>query len=846
MRVPSSFLTVSGVLTVFLGIAGLAASCAADESSKGARLKNGAIEIEFATPRLRIRSITFAKRPDLRLAAETALETPLYQFKLRGPNGRVEEIRSLDATSVVTRAAAAGEEPGRYVIEADHAGAIGKVSLHVALDESGFVDLRLEPGPSKPGWTISEVVFPSMDTRGLLSDNPEETLVGGETPHPLGPGAGFPRGRYPLSPRVPLLYQYGPRGGVYLMVLDPDLWVKTVGMTPRFAADGKTPDAITWSVGVELAAGDPPPRYAVRIGLIEESAYEAADVYRDWAERQPWCPPPLSERKDIASWRLRGGPHYFLYQAGNGPNAAEKAKRLRTIEELETEHATAFTLPEVPSVMATLPKQITELGGVVDLRGWEKWGLWMNPDWWPPSQGEPALRRAIEAIHQAGLHVTTDVQFNELSIHRPSEADGGFGEEGRRAIRARGFDVEDVATMNENGEVPWYGPAAYRSNHACPNVPAVFNDVAWTLSRMKDVGFDEAQFDGGGWLIEKPCWNPRHAHPRGPGFWQTATETDYYERMRNAIPGARESRFGFVEEYCNELRLHSYAAIYTRYAQDLPRDTRAFEKLADRRLSAPLPTMFSYIYHDRMIESGFFWTNRATTFQAAAAMALGVCAGPQTTPWLSFSKSLNDPWMRVFIAGTKARETFARKYLLLGRMLRPIEVEPTTTIVLDLRGPDGKWSRGELQAPAVLQQAYRAPDGGIGWVLMNCVDQRVECVPQGPLPPWFRELSSSKAMRRVTIDGPRPFQPGDLATLHAGAPRSGLAGARSSALRTQRSWNGPEKTAMRVLRRRTRRATSPAPPEAGLEETFEQPPHGPRPPRDGKPLLAVDADTVWD
>lgn len=766
MRVSSVSLAAFRVVMVLPIVGGLAFS---GEAPAGGvtTLKNGAVEIEFATPGLSIRSIRFAKRPDLNLTPEPASQASLYEIKLRGPDGRVEEIRSLEATSVTTRPAADNAGPDRHVLEAAHPGAIDKILVHVALDESGFVDLRLEPGAPKPGWTISKVVFPRMETRGLLSATPEETFVGGETPHALGPGRGFPNGRYPLIPRVPLLYQYGPRGGVHLMILDPDLWVKAVGMTPRFADDGTTPSAITWSVGVEMAAGDAPPRYVARIGPIEESPYEAADVYRDWAASQPWCPPPLNQREDIAPWRLRGEPHYFLYQLGNGPDAAKKAAKVRTIQELEADRATSFTLPEIPEVMATLPKEIADLGGVVDLRGWEKWGLWMNPDWWPPSQGEPALRRAIEAIHRAGLHVTTDVQFNELSIHRPRDADGGFGEEGRRAIQARGFDVETVATMNEKGEIPWYGPAAYRSNHACPNIPAVFSDVTWTLNRMKEAGFDEVQFDGGGWLIEKPCWNPAHAHPRGPGHWQTTTEIDYFERASDAVQGARESAFGFMEEYYNELRLRSYAAVYARYSQDLlgSRASAVVENATDRRYPAPLPTMFSYIHHGRMIETGFFWSDGPIPFQAAVNVAMGSCAGPQPTPWLSLSKVLNEPWMKIFIAGTKARETFARKYLLLGQMLRPIEVEPTTPLMVDFRTADGRWTREELRAPAILQQAYRAPDGGVGWVLVNRSDERVECVLRGSPPPWFRELASSKALRRVTVDGAEPFQPSELRNL---------------------------------------------------------------------------------
>jgi hypothetical protein len=244
------------------------------------------------------------------------------------------------------------------------------------------------------------------------------------------------------------------------------------------------------------------------------------------------------------------------------------------------------------------------------------------------------------------------------------------------------------------------------------------------------------QFDGGGHAILQPCWNPKHSHPKGHGYWQTQTARDYYDRVRDAIPGSRESGFGFVEEYFNEIRLHSYAAVYTRCEQELMRDgtTKALERLVDRRMD-PLPSMFSFVYHDRMIETGFFWAHGPVAYQAAASMALGVCAGPQSTPWLTFRDSLDKPWARIFIAGTKAKQTFGRKYLLLGQMLQPMRIEPWVTLKVGLRdAAAGKWQQEEVHAPAVVQQAYRSPDGKIGWVLVNHTEQAATCAPQPPLP----------------------------------------------------------------------------------------------------------------
>lgn len=744
---------------------------AAIRESRLITLENDAVRIAFAEPRLCWRSIEYKQVPGLQLSPDPLAEAPLYQITLRGPDGRSEEVRATDALAV-TAQAHGDQRPCRWTLEAHHGGPLGEVAVHVELGESGVVDLRLEPGQPQAGWVISELVFPQIVTRGLLSDAPQGTFVGGDAPHSLGAGWNLPSGTYPVSVRIPLLYQSGPHGGVYLMVRDPDQWVKTLRMTPQLDAAEKTLASITWQVGVVVGAGDSLPRYTARVGPIRDTPYEAAEAYRDWVAGQAWCPPPLSERRDIAPWRLRGVPHYFYYQSqahsGAGSERSEQVPA-RTIEQLQRAGLNQLTLQDVPVVMAALPQEVRELGGAVDLRGWEKWGLWMNPDWWPPREGESALREAIAAIHQAGLHVTADIQFNQLSIHRAVDDHGGFGEEGLQAIEAQGMRVSDVAVMNDRGEVPWTGPPEYRSNLVCENVPAIFHHVVETLQHMQSAGFDAVQFDTGGWTIDRPCWNPKHLHPPGPGYWQTADSRGYYDRLREAVSGTHPTAFGYYEEYYNELRLHSYSAIYVRYAQELTQAgftaRQARERFIDNRIT-PQPDMCSFVYHGRVVESGFFWTAGPTEYQAAVNIAMGVCAGPQATPWLSFQAMLEDRWMKIFLAGTRARETFARPYLLLGQMLTPMPVEPSVGISVERREAGANAPvRETYQVPAVVQQAYRAPDGKIGWILINHTNESVTCVPQAPQPPWFRQLAAAETIHRITVDGSHLLAPRELANI---------------------------------------------------------------------------------
>ncbi len=737
-------------------------------NSRTETLQNDAVRLVFAVPRLRVREIVFKRQGPRRLSPDLLPEVPLYVIGLEDPDGRKEEVRSVDAVSVSVEPDAAGSGTS-YLLRARHVGAVTAVAVRIVLYPQGYVDLKLEQIEKLPGCSVRRVVFPQIATPGLMSEKPEETFVvlGGSEPLSLGSGWGHSmRGRvYPVSARLPILCQYGPDGGAYLMALDPDQWVKDVEMQPVVARSGAVPTSIVWRYAVHTAPGDPLPRFTARLGPVQHAPYEAAEVYRDWAERQPWFPKPLSQRRDIGPWRLRGVPHYFIYLPESGPKRLPKPPLEMTPEERarfqNQPGGGRFRLEEVPAVMESLPEEIRQLGGVVDLRGWEKWGLWMNPDWWPPRQGELALRRATDAIHRVGMHVTADVMFNQLNILRPKQ-EGGFGEEGLRAVRSLGLDPDKVGVKDENGNVVWAGAAQYRGVVVCPTNPTSFEHTVTTLRKMMQAGFDDVQFDGGGHSIILPCWNREHAHPPGPGYWQTETARHYYDRVRDALPGSRRAGFGFVEEYYNELRAHSYTAIYTRCEQVRTVRQRSERLPAGSRMT-PRPDLYSFVYHGHVVETGFFGSYGPTAYAAAANMAFGVCAGPQPTPWLTFRDILEQPWVQVFVAGTKARQGFAHDFLMLGQMLRPVVTEPYVTLKIGLKDErTGRWRSKEVEVPAVIQQAYRSPDGRIGWVLVNHTQQRVTCVAQRPWPPWLLELKSSANLRRVTAEGARTIEPAQV------------------------------------------------------------------------------------
>jgi len=51
-----------------------------------------------------------------------------------------------------------GRRSNSYRLEAHHTGHLSKVWGYVTLDESGFVDMRMELGKISAGWFVSEIL----------------------------------------------------------------------------------------------------------------------------------------------------------------------------------------------------------------------------------------------------------------------------------------------------------------------------------------------------------------------------------------------------------------------------------------------------------------------------------------------------------------------------------------------------------------------------------------------------------------------------------------------------------------------------------------------------------------
>ena len=119
-----------------------------------------------------------------------------------------------------------------------------------------------------------------------------------------------------------LMAYYNDAGGLYVACDDP----KGLAEVPR---TGAGEDGVTMGLGHfpgTRGPGETKLPYNVVIGTFHGDWYAAAEIYRDWASKQPFCATKMAQRTDIPKWLADSPPAIAFPMRGQGdwdPPAAE-------------------------------------------------------------------------------------------------------------------------------------------------------------------------------------------------------------------------------------------------------------------------------------------------------------------------------------------------------------------------------------------------------------------------------------------------------------------------------------------------------------------------------------------
>ncbi|MBN2254289.1 MAG: hypothetical protein JW736_01135 [Deltaproteobacteria bacterium] len=594
-----------------------------------------------------------------------------------------------------------------------------KVGITVDLDDDSSFSRWAIKIDNNDDLVLSGIDFPSLSGLGRISSNPEQDYLalpgysGLLIQNPLentclNMGWGWEMYHPSAYCTMQFMAVYGskPKSGLYLSSDDSGFSSKFFDVS-RPAADWlhlKIRHVPEYVVGRNFSPG------SSVIGVFSGDWYDAAQIYRDWALRQEWAGKgPLSSRNDIPAWYRSIGLKEWIY---THPLNLEDVNRFEIVPEV-AEDLSAYM--DAPVLMNWI--------------GWERSGWYIEyPDVFPPKEGWTEFRRAISNVHRSGNRIRFLPNVTSYSEIAPTWS-----------------QAKPSACRDLSGE--YFQPFPYAENEKhtrfikmCPATGfwrVKLRSLLATLSREKA---DEIHLDGFPVFGPLPCAVAAHNHEKGGGDWWVPDYLkifgDFKESARKTNPDLALSSEGMAEAYIP--LLDSFENPFTTGWS--PLSLKAVLKDISKARLIPL---WHAVYHDyAFLESMFSFVSRFGPTGAEGygndrdfylrGFALGFVWGELPSTWYCDEKisELDEPgerevadYLRRLV---KARLTFAKPYLMHGRMLRPPELNvPSFRIRGAKRIPYSQERVPPFDSPSVLGSAWKSAQGGAALVLTNISPDRI-------------------------------------------------------------------------------------------------------------------------
>jgi len=648
----------------------------------------------------RIASFQSTFSNDRELLIPNHVRLALFKVELMNDHSEFTTITSSQAKEITIRKT---EDEGQQTVTIEFKGIAempvdAQVTIHCPANETlTYWNLELTNGTT---FWIANVQFPLVE---VPFDNPMDrdfnqilwsfgdgVLTGPVVPSmSLGGWAGTQRNtpeiwRYNNYPgqwtTTQLMAYYNEVGGLYLACDD------AIGL-PKMINPLMENDGVTLGLGHYPGTRGPGTSklpYNVVIGAFHGDWYTAAEIYRNWAEKQAFCATKLAQRKDYPKWitdspvgiafPMRGQADWDPPATVN-PEYSPATNALPYLEKLATE----LECPLMPIVF-----------------NWERGGPWVQPDAYPPLAGEPSMRQFMAKAKGRGWHpyIYGD-GLAWVTSQRNTNYDGMpyFRSHDGQAAVARKWDGSMLEDL-------W----SWRKNYvACVGTEKGRGMIVEMTRKMSEFGPDVIQqFDEG--AGPRACYANDHGHPPVPGPWMTAAFKELLQAdtavARSTDPGVATAVEGAPPE-C--------------YLQE-------FQTWDARVGRCPL---YSFLYHEYANGHEGFYTNRVGDEALRLSVARAIVTGYMLNFTLRDKGLIEYDWDQLWtraipdqngiIDWTKRSNHFragvARDYLVFGRMLRPWRVSNVTE-------RDFGWGK----EPLVQSATWKAPDGRIGIVLANWGD----------------------------------------------------------------------------------------------------------------------------
>lgn len=508
-------------------------------------------------------------------------------------------------------------------------------------------------------------------------------------------------GLYPASNPMQFMAYYNEVEGLYLAATDTQAHLKAIEFYPyedgiclemRLFADGAT----DYQLGYEIV-----------MGVFEGDWHDAADIYREWMyQNSTTLPKKICENENLPEW-YSDSPIVAVYPIRGTKDTGDMTPNLY--------YPFENVLPYIEQYNEQFQSRIMALP-----MHWEGTAPWAPPYVWPPFGGEEQFLQFAEKLHAkdnllgvycSGIGWTVHSYLNELDISDKYQ--------------------EKFICKTPDGKIVQsnvIGPPIRDGYDMCPESEEVAQIVHDEVAALYHAGCDYTQyFDqnlGGNSCL---CYADDHGHPAAPGKWQADAMVRIFEKIEETVdpkkmligcecaaaePFLRHLPFNdlrYIPAFISGKPVPAYSYLFHEYINNFMGNQCGIHGVLDLE-KCPDNTLFRIAYS--------FTAGDMLTINLAKD---GMLFWGWGTEWTV--EPPNQEHIRTLIGNLNIwRRGFAKKYLHLGKMLKPEQVEGIGTYALITN--EGR----EIVYPDVLTACYEAPDKKQALLLTNYLHEEKEVV----------------------------------------------------------------------------------------------------------------------
>jgi len=630
---------------------------------------------------------------------------PLYRLVLAERGKEAVEVSSLDAENVDVERAASPQGETLTLRYGRHQGLDLRVTCRVTLDADSALSrwrISIENGTAHG---VRAIQYPVVISPPVLGESDEDDVYlrgpwGGQIMHRPNrrnllerkPTLDWcPNRQYPGLVSVQMQAYYDEAAGLYMATYDDAGCVKQFCM---FREGGDLDLSIEHNYD-EAPGLDFELPYDTVLGVFRGDWYAAADLYKEWAHEQHWCARKLGERDDLPGWMKEPRPCMMVISQG------DVARSRGILSYPPSEYPIGQVYPARRAVARVRRcAEIFETPVMVWMEGWEKIGAPGGPaEIFPPREGEASYKAAMAEFARDGTPVLMYLAGFHWCYKRPMT---GYSDWERFEREGR-----PLAAVNERGEfnvsTPAQRPYLAGQKHFVPLCVGCRETQDLYLAnfmKMMDLGAVAVQHDQQLGFYADVCYSEEHDHAPGYGPWMTQKMREFVRRVRGAAKERTPQATLSVECPC-EVWIQEV---------DFP---------LDRPYMMGTIPLFEYLYHEyAMAWGGDVKIGFAHPEVSLIKHATILVRGTQNVvtigePEYDYDVDPDYPVFALLRNIFAAQRTFARDYVLFGRMLRPAPLETGRVSV------DVYQSVDTVDVPKVLHSTWRSQAGKTGTVMVN-------------------------------------------------------------------------------------------------------------------------------